>query len=68
MRMVKDNAMRVATVFIFLCFGATIISAAIYGVEISSIEEWWNDGYFLKFNSPSRKTFYIDEYGGKIRN
>lgn len=60
--------MRVATVFIVLCFCTAKISASIYGVEINTIEEWWTDGYFLKFNSPSGKTFYIDIYDGKIRN
>lgn len=67
-RTVKDNTMAVATVFLFLCFGATIVSATIYGEEISIFGDSWNDYYFLKFNSPSGKTFYIETNDGTIRN
>lgn len=58
--------MQVAIVFLLLCVGATIISGDIYGVEITTHDEWWNDSYFLKFNSPSGKTFYINFRDGII--
>ncbi len=54
-------------VFVILSFGVTITSAAIYGPEITTIPEWWND-YYLKFKSPIGKTFYINFFDGTICN
>ncbi|XP_037028543.1 uncharacterized protein LOC119068841 isoform X2 [Bradysia coprophila] len=58
--------MKVIIILIVLCFGATIISSALYGTEIAVGKEWWNENFYLKFNSPSGKSFYIDGIDGII--
>lgn len=60
--------MKIATVFSILCFGATITSAAIYGKEVDDYDSWWDANFYVKFNSPSGKKFYIDFYDGTICN
>ncbi|KAG4068656.1 hypothetical protein HA402_002347 [Bradysia odoriphaga] len=58
--------MKVIIVLIVLCFGVTIISSALYGTEIAVGKEWWNENFYLKFNSPSGKSFFIDGIDGFI--
>ncbi|KAG4073057.1 hypothetical protein HA402_009476 [Bradysia odoriphaga] len=58
--------MKILTVLIVLCFDATITSSTLYGEEIGAIEQWWNANYFIKFNSPGGKAFYIKTADGTI--
>ncbi|XP_037038573.1 uncharacterized protein LOC119076048 [Bradysia coprophila] len=57
--------MKIVTVLIVLCFDA-ITSLPLLGEEIDAIEQWWNANYFIKFNSPGGKAFYIKTTDGTI--
>lgn len=60
--------MRATTIFVFLCFGCAIISvkAFIEDIYIKIADDWWNDECYLKFNSPSGNTFFIEYHRGLI--
>lgn len=58
--------MIVTGIFVCLIFGSAITSASIYGVETFAGEEWWANGIFLKFYSPSGKNYFIYQRTGEI--
>ncbi|XP_037047370.1 uncharacterized protein LOC119082102 [Bradysia coprophila] len=58
--------MKVIVILFVLCFGATIISSALSDDDVTVGKEWWNENYYLKFNSPGGKTFYVDFTNGII--
>lgn len=58
--------MIVAVIFLNLICGSVLTSGSLYGVESFGGEEWWTNGYFLKFYSPSGKNYFINYETGEI--
>lgn len=52
--------MIVAVTFLYLICGSVLsTSGSLYGSESIGGEEWWTNGFFLKFYSPSGKNYFI---------
>lgn len=58
--------MIVAGILLCLICGSASTTGSLYGVETFAGEEWWTQGFFLKFYSPSGKNYFINQGTGDI--
>lgn len=60
--------MKFTPIFVILCLWAAIASADLFGHIRAVQEKYWEQQYYLKYYTPSGKTFYIDFFHSDICN